>query len=125
MTAATGLYNVVRQVMGSVGIAIAATTLSSSTTRYHVILSQDAGMSMVARQRLTTLVQGMMAQGADMYTATAQARRVLDGMITRQAAVLAYNHVFVLVSSLFVLGFPLVFLLRRGSPGEDVEIPVD
>jgi DHA2 family multidrug resistance protein len=82
MTAATGLYNVVRQVMGSVGIAIAATTLSSSTTRYHVILSQDAGMSMVARQRLTTLVQGMMAQGADMYTATAQARRVLDGMIT-------------------------------------------
>ena len=24
-----------------------------------------------------------------------------------------------------VLGFPLVFLLRRGSPGEDVEIPVD
>ena len=125
MTAATGLYNVVRQVMGSVGIAIAATTLSSSTTRYHVILSQDAGMSMVARQRLTTLVQGMMAQGADMYTATAQARRVLDGIITRQAAVLAYNHVFVLVSSLFVLGFPLVFLLRRGSPGEDVEIPVD
>jgi len=125
MTAATGLYNVVRQVMGSVGIAIAATTLSSSTTRYHVILSQDAGMSMVGRQRLASLVQGMMAQGADMYTATAQARRVLDGIITRQAAVLAYNHVFVLVSSLFVLGFPLVFLLRRGTPGEDVEIPVD
>ena len=125
MTAATGLYNVVRQVMGSVGIAIAATTLSSSTVRYHVILSQDAGASMVGRQRLAALVQGMMAKGADTYTATSQAMRVLDGIITRQAAVLAYNHVFVLVSTLFVLGFPLVFLLRRGSPGEDVEIPVD
>jgi MFS transporter, DHA2 family, multidrug resistance protein len=125
MTAATGLYNVVRQVMGSVGIAIAATTLSSSTVRYHMILAQDAGASMVGRQRLAALVQGMMAKGADTYTATSQAMRVLDGIITRQAAVLAYNHVFVLVSTLFVLGFPLVFLLRRGSPGEDVEIPVD
>jgi hypothetical protein len=82
-------------------------------------------MSMAARQRLAALVQGMMAKGADMCTATSQARRVLDGIITRQAAVLAYNHVFGLVSSLFVLGFPLVFLLRRGSPGEDVETPVD
>lgn len=47
MTAATGLYNVVRQVMGSVGIAIAATTLSSSTVRYHAILSENAGASAV------------------------------------------------------------------------------
>jgi hypothetical protein len=51
--------------------------------------------------------------------------RLLDGVIERQAAVLAYNHVFVLVSSLFFIGFPLVFLLRRGTPGADVDIAVD
>jgi hypothetical protein len=51
--------------------------------------------------------------------------RVLDGMISRQASVLAYKHVFVLVSSLFFIGFPLVFLLRRGAPDGEVEIALD
>lgn len=53
------------------------------------------------------------------------ALRLLDAQVARQAAVLAYNHVFVLVSTLFFIGLPLVFLLRRGSPHGDVEISVD
>jgi hypothetical protein len=65
------------------------------------------------------------SRGADAFTAATQAMRVLDGLISRQASVLAYNHVFVLVSSLFFIGFPLVFLLRRGSPDAEVEIAVD
>jgi MFS transporter, DHA2 family, multidrug resistance protein len=67
----------------------------------------------------------MIAKGADMYTAKVQALRILDGLISRQAAVLAYNHVFVLVSSLFFLGLPLVLLLRRGQPSAETEIPID
>jgi DHA2 family multidrug resistance protein len=125
MTAATGLYNVVRQVMGSVGIAIAATTLTTSTVRYREILSEDAGASRVGRQSLNSLIGGMMAQGADAYTARKQALEVLEGVVSRQAAVLAYNHVFVLVSALFVIGFPLVFLLRRGTPSGEMEVHVD
>ena len=125
MTAATGLYNVVRQVMGSVGIAIAATTLSSSSVRYHAILSENAGASHFGAQWVERVTAGMMSKGADAFTAKAQALRILNGMIGRQAAVLAYNHVFVLVSALFVIGFPLVFLLRRGHPGGDVELVVD
>ena len=125
MTAATGLYNVVRQVMGSVGIAIAATTLSSSSVRYHAILSEDAGRSGFGLQWIQRVTAGLIAKGADAFTAKAQALRMLDGMIARQAAVLAYNHVFVLVSALFVIGFPLVFLLRRGRPSGDVELAVD
>jgi DHA2 family multidrug resistance protein len=125
MTAATGLYNVVRQVMGSVGIAIAATTLSSSTTRYRAILSEDAGAGTAARLWLDRITSGMMSKGADAFTAKQQALRVMNGLIGKQAAVLAYNHVFVLVSTLFVLGFPLVFLLRRGTPSGDIEVHVD
>jgi len=125
MTAATGLYNVVRQVMGSVGIAIAATTLTSSTARYHAILAEDAGASSVGRQSLNSLIGGMMAKGADAFTAKMEAIKLLDGIVSRQAAVLAYNHVFVLVSSLFFIGFPLVFLLRRGVPSGDLEVHVD
>jgi DHA2 family multidrug resistance protein len=80
---------------------------------------------MVARQRFDAMVGGMMARGADAFTAKTQAMHLLDGLITRQAAVLAYDHVFVLVSALFVIGLPLVLLLRRGSVSGDVEIAVD
>jgi DHA2 family multidrug resistance protein len=125
MTAATGLYNVVRQVMGSVGIAIAATMLTSSTVRYHQILAEDAGASAAGLQRFNAIVGGMMAKGADAFTAKMQALRVLDALVARQAAVLAYNHVFVLVSTLFFIGLPLVFLLRRGTPSGEMEIHVD
>jgi DHA2 family multidrug resistance protein len=125
MTAATGLYNVVRQVMGSVGIAIAATELGSSTVRYHAVLSENAGMSPLAASRLAAAAAGMAARGADPFTARQQALRAMDASIGRQAAVLAYNHVFVLVSTLFVIGLPLVFLLRRGARGADTEVAVD
>jgi DHA2 family multidrug resistance protein len=125
MTAATGLYNVVRQVMGSVGIALAANTLGTSTVRYYAILSEDAGASSVAMERLNQLTHAMAVQGADPLAAKQRALQILDGQITRQAAVLAYNHVFVLVSVLFFIAFPLVFLLRRGTPSGEVEIPVD
>jgi len=125
MTAATGLYNVVRQVMGSVGIAIAATMLTTSTVRYHAILSEDAGASAIGRQSLNSLISGMMAKGADAVTAKMDAIKLLDGLVSRQAAVLAYNHVFVLVSALLFIGFPLVFLLRRGTPSGDMEVHVE
>src|SRR5262249_19411611 len=114
-----------RQVMGSVGIAMAATMLSSSTVRYHAVLSEDAGASAVAGTRIGALTSGMIARGADAFTAKARALQMLDGLITRQAAVLAYNHVFVFVSALFFLAFPLVFLLRAGAPDAEAEVALE
>ncbi len=125
MTAASGLYNVVRQVMGSVGIAIAAAMLTTSTARNHAILSEDAGASVAGRQWLDAATNGMIAKGADAFTAKLQAMRLLDGVIARQASVLAYNHVFALVSVLFFIGLPLVLLLRGESSGQDGEIMVE
>jgi MFS transporter, DHA2 family, multidrug resistance protein len=124
MTAAAGLYNVVRQVMGSVGIALAATTLSSSTARYHAVLAENAGASVVARETVNGIAAGL-AKTTDPYTARQEALRLVDGDIARQAAVLAYNHVFILVAALFVITLPLVALLRRGTADPDAEIVAD
>ena len=40
MTAAAGLYNVVRQVFASIGIAIAASQLTKAMTSYHALLAE-------------------------------------------------------------------------------------
>jgi DHA2 family multidrug resistance protein len=120
VTAATGLYNVSRQVFGSVGIAISATQLTAGVTRYHSILAEHAGVANAAAVSwLSSVTSAMMARtGVDAQTAHQQALKLLDGMVTRQATVLSYNRIFVLVSLLFVIALPLVFLLKRGHAVE-------
>jgi DHA2 family multidrug resistance protein len=69
----------------------------------------------------------MMARtGADAETARRMALKLLDSTVSRQAAVLSYNRVFVLVAILFVFALPLVFLLKRGHAIEgEMEIMID
>ena len=113
MTAAAGLYNVVRQVAGSVGVAFSATQLTSGTSRYHDILIQHLTLTdPVTRSWLHMVTGGMIAAGADFQTATRRALALLNFAVTRQAAVIAYNHVFVLITGLFVISIPLVWFLR-------------
>ena len=118
MTAAAGPYNVVRQVMGSGGIAVAATELVRGQSRYHALLAEHVSAYGTATQDwLRGATAGMMRAGADVVTATGRALRLLDVRVLRQATVLSYNHVLLLVAALFLVSLPLVLLLR-GARGE-------
>ena len=115
MTAAAGLYNVVRQVMGSVGIAVAATELVRGQSRYHAMLAEHVTSYGAATQDwLRGATAGMVRAGADVVTATGRALRLLDVRVLRQATVLSYNHVLLLVAVLFAISLPLVLLIRGG-----------
>jgi MFS transporter, DHA2 family, multidrug resistance protein len=122
ITSASGLYNVVRTVFGSIGIAVAASQLSSTAAANHAVLVERAGMANPAATAwVAQATSGMMRTGVDAYTARMRALRLLDASITRQSVVLALNHVFVLIAILFVFALPLVLLLRSGhgeEPGE-------
>jgi len=124
MTAAAGLYNVVRQVFGSVGIALAATELSVGTTRFHAILSEHVTRyDPATRAWLGAAGSGAAGVAGAVGSAAGPSARsiaLLDAQVTRQAAVLAYNHAFLLVAALFLFSVPLAFLLRaRPSAGSD------
>ncbi len=122
MTAATGIYNVIRQVFGSVGIAISATMLESSTNRYHQILSEHVtGFSFPTQRFLNGAASALMPQGLDLPAAQQRALKMLDLTVLRQAAVLAYNHVFATVVILFVVGLPLVLFLKAPKGAVEVE----
>ncbi|HJQ20287.1 MAG TPA: DHA2 family efflux MFS transporter permease subunit [Gemmatimonadaceae bacterium] len=115
VTAASGLYNVVRTVAGSIGVAIAASQLTTMTQANHAVLAERASM---ANSSAVTWVQqataGMMRTGVDAYTARMRALKLLDLSMTRQAVVMALNHVFVLIAILFFISLPFVLLLRAG-----------
>ena len=125
MTAAAGRYNVVRQGFGSVGIAAAATVLTTSTSRYHDVLATHVTMyDATARRWLAGATAAMQRQGATGYTAHRRALDLLNVNVTRQAVGLAYNHVFLLIAGLFVLVVPLVFLLSAAHADHDREVIV-
>jgi DHA2 family multidrug resistance protein len=114
MTQATGLYNVVRQVAGSVGIAVAATIATNSTTRYYTVLGEHLTIyDPATRLFLEEAAAALRLGGSDSVTAGRQALAVLNLNLLEQATVLAYNHAFKLVALLFALSVPLAFFLRR------------
>jgi DHA2 family multidrug resistance protein len=122
ITGAAGLYNVVRQVFGSIGIAVAANQLTVGVTRYHSILAERvSAYDPATRGMLGATAGGMQRFGADAFTAMMRAVRLIDLRVLRQATVLSYNHVFWLVAVLFALALPLVFLVQgTGEPSGEM-----
>jgi DHA2 family multidrug resistance protein len=116
MQAATGLYNVVRLVFGSIGLAIAATELDRGTTRYGAILMRHVTEYRDTVQNwLNTLTGAVTSQGSDGFTARLQALSLVNTEVTRQAMMISFNRLFFMVCLLFILSLPLVYLLREPS----------
>jgi MFS transporter, DHA2 family, multidrug resistance protein len=126
MTAATGLYNVVRQVFGSVGIAIAATILTRGEQTYRAGLVKNLTVFNPGVTNWLKSMTGVTARsGSGLYESHRMALKFLDGQLMRQAGMLSYNNVFLLVTALFVLAVPLVFLLRGYSTTGGKEVILD
>ncbi len=124
ITEATGLYNVVRQVMGSIGIAVAATLLTHSEATYHAVLAERAS-GPVAQTWIANTMAGLQRLGATAADAREHALALLDYLVSRQATVLAYNHIFELVAIMFAVVAPLLFLIPRSGHSEGAEVMAD
>jgi DHA2 family multidrug resistance protein len=126
MNEATGLYNVVRQIFGSIGIAITATQLTRGETMYGSILSNNLS---VYNNRVSYWVDGMtgalIKKGFNPSEAHYKAIKLLDSEMGRQAGMLAYNRVFGLVAYLFVASIPLIFLLKHSKHPPDGNIMIE
>jgi len=113
MTAATGLYVVVRQIFGSIGIALVATELTrSQTTAYAVLVGHLTPYRDVVNRWLQGAAGSFAANGTTPALLHTKALGLLEATSGRQAAMLAFNHVFFLLALLFVISFPLSFLLK-------------
>lgn len=111
---ATSLFNLMRNIGGSMGIATAATLLQRKQQAYSNTLGAHTNpYNPQFNSVLEGMRQSMMARGADFATATQQAYGSVFGLVQRQASMLSFIHVFQLFAVIFVVGLPLVFLMRR------------
>ena len=126
MTAASGLYNVIRQVFASVGIALAATFLTRGEIWYRAVLTEHVtGYSDPTSDALRQLLSYLFSQGANATGTDMEAFGLLEGMVGRQAAMLAYNHVFFLIALLFLLLVPLALLVRDPQRAKGAQMTTD
>jgi MFS transporter, DHA2 family, multidrug resistance protein len=114
LATASGLFNVVRNVGGSVGIAVTTTWLSRQTqTHQSTLVGHVTPWSAAAADRLARLHEIYLAGGADADTARQQALRHLYEEVQRHAAMQAFVDDFLRLGALFVAMVPLVWLMRR------------
>jgi MFS transporter, DHA2 family, multidrug resistance protein len=111
---ATSIFNLMRNLGGSIGIA-AVTTLVARHEQTNT--NNLAPHLSVGSVRVRAMIQGLqswfMFRGANPVTATRRAYDALWGLLEQQAAMLSFNQVFWLLGLLFLLMLPLVFLMRR------------
>jgi DHA2 family multidrug resistance protein len=116
---ATSMFNLLRNIGGSMGIAASTTLLARHQQAHLNMLGAHVDpFSPTARAFLDGLRRAFLARGADLATATGQARGALFGLVQRQAAVMSFNDVFRLLALFFLALLPLVFLMRAPRAGQ-------
>jgi len=111
---ATSIFNLLRNIGGSMGIAAATTHLERRTQRHINLLGANVNpYNPGARLMLDQMRSALMARGADPVTASRQAYGAAFGMVLRQAALLAFLETFRALGLLFLLVLPLLLLMKR------------
>ncbi|MCU6496865.1 DHA2 family efflux MFS transporter permease subunit [Rugamonas sp. A1-17] len=99
MPSASSLINMTRNLGGSIGIALLATALTSREHFHSQRLGESVtGFAAATQERLAALTQSFMSKGFDATSASDMALKAVDGIVRREAYVMAYNDGFFLVA---------------------------
>ena len=92
---ATSLFNLMRNIGGSIGIAVATTMIARTSQTFintlgaHVNPYSPQAQAMMAQMRAY-----FMSRGSDVATATREAYGAVNGMVQQQSALLSYLNEF-------------------------------
>ncbi len=110
-TDASGMYNLIRQVAGSIGIAILATMMDNNVQFNHEIFGRDVSIyntpSLMLLKHAATITHSQVV-----YPPTQKALTLINGLVTKQAFMIASNHAFLFMALSFLVTLPIVFILK-------------
>lgn len=115
---ATSLFNLMRNLGGSIGIAVTGLLLTRNQQAYVNIYGSNVDAYSPATQRAFAAARsGFIAGGADVTTATQQAYAALFGTVNQQASMVSFVTVFRLLGVMFLLLLPLILVMKRPRSG--------
>ncbi|HNX49332.1 MAG TPA: DHA2 family efflux MFS transporter permease subunit [Thermoanaerobaculaceae bacterium] len=111
---ATSLFNLMRNIGGSVGIATVQTLLARDRQVHTNIMGTHiTSYSPQAQATFQGLRSLFLSRGADVTTATRRASAAMFGMVQKQAAMMSFLDTFRILAMVLLVMVPLVLLLRR------------
>ncbi|MGE5235138.1 MAG: DHA2 family efflux MFS transporter permease subunit [Acidobacteriota bacterium] len=113
---ATGLFNLLRNEGGSVGIAASATVLARHAQAHQSRLAEHVSpFSPITQERLAATAHGLFGvSGHDPVTVNTMAQAMIYGQVQRQALVQSYVDVFWMLTFAFVFFLPFILMLSGG-----------
>jgi len=115
---ASALFNMLRNLGGSIGIAVLATQLDLREKLHSVRIGESVSVyNFATQERLDTLTQGFIARGFGTVTAGQQALAALANTVRREAFVMSYSDGFFLVGVALAAMIPLAWFCRPVKGG--------
>ncbi|MHB8839372.1 MAG: DHA2 family efflux MFS transporter permease subunit, partial [Gemmatimonadaceae bacterium] len=117
MANGTGLFNLTRQLGGSIGIAVMATTLSHITKSKKALLADHlVATAPDVQARMDVLTHALAAKGASLPVAHQQALMIMDRAVGVQASVLAFSRIYWISGFVLLASMPLMLFWHNGKP---------
>ena len=114
---ATSIFNLMRNIGGSFGVAIMTTFLARRAQFHQSRLVEHITPSSPAVWRMLHSAQAMFqAKGFDRFDSYRKALASLYGMVQAQASMLSFVEAFWIMGVVFLLMLPFLFLLRYSKP---------
>ena len=111
---ATGMYNLLRNIGGSVGIALSATMLTRLAQFYQANLVGHVNpYNPLLQSRFRELAEAAAARGLDAVSAQKAALGILYRVVERESGLLAYTYIFWVLGIAFLVIIPFLHFLRR------------
>lgn len=119
---ATGIFNLMRNLGGSLGIAMITTFIARGSQSAQAIIAGHFSKFNPVFQHKYAAIQGGLASHSDPVQAAHQAQGFLYGILQQQATLLTYIHNFRLFGIVCLVCTPLVFLFKKVTKPK---VPVD
>src|ERR1700726_1330941 len=112
---ASGLFNMMRNLGGAVGIAVLQTLLTKREQYHSNVLMQSVSLfEQATRARIEKLTQYFMSHGvADHAEASHRAVIAIGHIVQRQAFILAFSDTFYLLGATLIVALMAALLLRK------------
>ena len=114
---ASGLYNLMRNLGGAIGLALINTVASARIAVHTLHLDEQVTWSRTAAVSKINGMTQAMRPGMETSAHLAALKRMAM-LVQREALTLTYNDVFLLMSMCFLVAVPLTLLLKKPQPAK-------
>jgi DHA2 family multidrug resistance protein len=115
---ASGLFNMMRNLGGSVGIAVLATLLTQREQFHSNRIGEAVSLyDSATQQRIEQLTQVFISRGSDLATAHNQAIAAIGNVVRRESFVIAFNDCFYFIGFALLLSGIATLFFQKAKPG--------